>query len=470
MRTRAAPAVPALALIAMLGAPPNAEPVAATVGEEPIRVAELDAREPRQVEALRARLREVFEAALDRVIDEQIGAPATAPRQPVSDADVAAFRAARREDFEGDRAPSGGARDRAVQSEAIRAYLERERREQAFASARAAARAEHAIEIALPSGRDLERPLPDERLVGRLDGAPLHAGAVERAAALKLYRLRGELHRTRLRLLERELESALLAREAERRGQSLAALESELSEPSEVSDAELAAFLRAERAAGRAVQPERARPYLEFRKRHARRQVLVARLRASEPVEILLAAPAPPRLPLGPLDAGPSLGAGPRTLVVHGNYRCRSCRALHVAIDELLAQQADVRVVFRDFLPTWDPVAEEAAQLARCAAEQGRFAEMRTRLLAIAPPDLGQHWYAEPGAADLARAAGAEPARLAACLVRPDWSERIERDTEFARSLGFETAPALVAEGAALSGLQSAATIGEALERARRAP
>jgi protein-disulfide isomerase len=470
MRPRAAQAVPVLALIAALGAPAEAERIAATVAGRPIPVAALDAREPRKVEALRAQLRDAFAAALDRVIDERIGAAAIGPIEPVSDAEVAAFREARREDFEGEGAPTGGARDPAVQARAIRAYLEQLRREQAAARARAAARAEHSIETDLPSGRELERPLPGDRVVGRLDGAPLHARSVERAAALELYRLRGELFRGRERLLERELEAALLAREAERRGRSAAALETELAAPAQVSEEELAEFLRAERAAGRPVPPERARPYLQFRKRQARREALLARLRASEPIEILLAPPEPPRLPLGPLDAGPTLGPGPRTLVVYSNYRCRSCRALHAAIDELLTDRTDVRVVFRDFVPTWDPVADEAARLARCAAEQGRFAHMRARLLEIAPPNLGQHWFREPGAEDLARAVDAEPTRLATCLARPEWSERIDRDTRFARSLGFETPPALVAEGTALSGIQSAAAIAQALERAESSP
>lgn len=469
MRPRAAAGVPALALIVTLGAPAEAERIAATVAGRPIPVAALDAHEPRKVEALRAQLREAFAAALDRVVDERIGAVAIGPIEPVSDAEVGAFREARREDFEGAQAPTGGAQDPAVQARAIRAYLERLRRQQAAARARAAARAEHSIETDLPSGRELERPLPGDRVVGRLDGVALHARLVERAAVLELYRLRGELFRSRERLLERELDAALLAREAERRGRSLAALESELAAPAEVSEEEVAEFLRAERAAGRPVPPERARPYLQFRKRQARREALLARLRASEPIEILLTPPEPPRLPLGPLDAGPTLGSGPRTLVVYSNYRCRSCRALHAAIDELLTERTDVRVVFRDFVPTWDPVAEEATRLARCAAEQDRFARMRARLLASAPPKLGQHWFREPGAADLARAVDAEPARLAACLARADWSERIEHDSAFARSLGFETPPALVAEGAALSGIQSAAAIEHALERAEGA-
>src|SRR5690606_26071414 len=134
------------------------------------------------------------------------------------------------------------------------------------------------------------------------------------------------------------------------------------------------AFIEAERAAGRPISdPERARQYLSFRKAHARRTTFVESLRASARIEILFEEPYPPRLPMTEANA-PALGRpdGLR-LVVYTNYRCAPCRQTHREIDRLLATDGKVRVIFRDFVPVYDPVASEAARVSRCADRLGAF-------------------------------------------------------------------------------------------------
>jgi hypothetical protein len=300
--------------------------------------------------------------------------------------------------------------------------------------------------------------------VARVDGVSIYAAALEQAAALPLYRLRGEIYRERQRNVEVAIETLLFTQEARQRGVSLQALLAEVPEAATVSPEELSAFIDAERAAGRtAPSPERARPYLEFRKAHAHRTVLRDRLRAAACVAILLPEPTVPHLPMLEEDA-PVLGppAGSR-LVVYANYRCTPCRIVHREIDRLRAADPTVRVIFRDFIPVYDPVAHEAARLARCAARLGAFERLRSTLLGRESPAFGLPWYTEETIPALSRALGVDPAVFMPCLSSPETHQAIERDTAHAYALGFEEAPALVAEGIPFSGAQSASSLTHAL-------
>jgi protein-disulfide isomerase len=203
---------------------------------------------------------------------------------------------------------------------------------------------------------------------------------------------------------------------------------------------------------------------LAFRKAYARRAALVKKLRDSAHVEILLEEPSPPRLPMIEANA-PVLGAqdGPR-LVVYTNYRCTPCRATHREIDRLLATKRNVRVIFRDFIPVYDPVANEASRLSRCADRLGTFGRVRSELLTRNPPAFGGTWYTDDALRSLAGRLGIDPNAFVQCLSSPEIGEAIERDTTEARELGFEEAPSFVVQGIPLSGMQSAKSLAGILQ------
>jgi protein-disulfide isomerase len=426
-----------------------------------------------KIASLHAQLADAARVAVDGLIDRRLerwasalgGAFATA--SPPSDAEVEAFR---QEQTIGP--PAGQAQRRkgeALEHDAARYALAQRK----ASLARAARRQGHTIELLLPSAVELERPLPDARVVARVDGRRVNARSLERAAALPLYRLRGEIDRERRRNLDQVIEERLLAREAARRGVSVEAVLGAEGNASQVTDAEVESFLSAERAAGReAPSAERARPYLQFRKAYAEHAALVQRLRAAVRIEVVLESPPAPRLPM--VEAGaPALGAsasgaGPR-LLVYDNYRCGPCRAVQGEVDRLLAADPSLRVVFFDFVPVYDPVATEAALLVRCAARLGGFAGMRRELLGREPPSFGERWYDAADLATLARRSNLDPQALAGCLVQPGPRRAVERDTTRALGLGFVEAPAFIAEGQPLSGAQSSETLAQALRGGRSA-
>ena len=77
----------------------------------------------------------------------------------------------------------------------------------------------------------------------------------------------------------------------------------------------------------------------------------------------------------GPADAAV-------TLVEYGDYECPYCGAAYPIVKEVQARMGErLRFVFRNFpIPTSHPHAEQAAEAAEAAANQGRFWEMHDLL------------------------------------------------------------------------------------------
>jgi protein-disulfide isomerase len=470
MTLRAALPAAVAGLVVLAAAPPghSAAEIAARVDGDPILLRDVDAPSRSKIDRLHAELARVAQSAVDDLIDGRLARlPGAAPDPtplPVTEEAVRDFRAAHPRDFDGEHGP-GAAGAPEVDRAAIRFRLEREVRIAAEAAGRRARRAGHAIETTLPPAAQLAEALAPGRTVARLDGGAVPAKEMERAAALRLYRLRGEIFRERSRNLGAAIEARLLEREAARRGTTEAALVA--AQPTAVSEAEIDAFIAGERAAGRPVPSrERARPYLEFQKAHARRAELVDALRRRAAIEVLLREPAVPHLEVGEDGAAAALGPadGPR-VVAFTNYRCRVCRATHAELDRLRAANPKVRIVLRDFIAVYDPAALEAARLARCAAKLGGLAEVRAALLERKPPRFGWPWFRAEERKALSRAAGIDPHGLESCLAAPEIDAAISADTSAALRLGFDEAPAFVVAGVPLSGMQSAGGLARALAR-----
>lgn len=330
----------------------------------------------------------------------------------------------------------------------------------ARATAQRLASAGH-VQILLPSGAELETPLPAERIVARTDRAVVRAAALEEAAALRLYRLRGELYLARRRNLETLIERRLLGAEARRRGVTPAVLEASLASLPGRPDRS---------AAAATVEEERARPYHEFRARFARREALVQQLRRRADIRIALLAPERPRLNVEPAGGVPLSGAGGPVLVAFTNYRCPLCRATHRELDRLLAGDARPQVVLRDFVPAHDEAAADAAALVRCAARRQRHLAVRQALLAREPFAGGDARLTVERLAGFAALAATTPADLERCMRSAETRARIEQDTQAALRLGFDGPPAFVAAGTPLSGMQSAKELRAALTPTRGRP
>jgi protein-disulfide isomerase len=94
-------------------------------------------------------------------------------------------------------------------------------------------------------------------------------------------------------------------------------------------------------------------------------------------------------------------GEGNLTVVMFTDYQCPSCRKADPALRAAIAQDGNVRVIYRDW-PVFGERSERAAKVALAAHRQGVYAALHQRLmtsaslddraLRIAVEDVGGNW------------------------------------------------------------------------------
>ncbi|HTO26124.1 MAG TPA: Na+/H+ antiporter NhaA [Gaiellaceae bacterium] len=157
----------------------------------------------------------------------------------------------------------------------------------------------------------------------------------------------------------------------------------------------------------------------------------------------------------GPVDA-------PVTVVEYGDFQCPFCGRAEGAVRELLADWGDVAYVWRH-LPLNDvhPYAQQAAEAAEAAAEQGKFWEMHDRLLdhqdELRIPDLVRH----------ARELGLDLERFEDDLRKHEGAGRIAEDVDSADLSGVTGTPSFFINGRRHYGAYDIETLTKAVKGAR---
>jgi protein-disulfide isomerase len=166
---------------------------------------------------------------------------------------------------------------------------------------------------------------------------------------------------------------------------------------------------------------------------------------------------------LGGEVAAPFAGAvlgnpqGSKTLVKFTDYGCGYCRTSLPDIERLIADDADLKVVVREW-PIFEG-SEEAARMALAAANQGKYdAFYKAMFAAGRPSEASVNSAAEQAGLDL------EAARSFAASDAV--SQELARNMSLARSLGFTGTPSWVAGEAVLQGAVGYDELSEALQNA----
>jgi len=152
------------------------------------------------------------------------------------------------------------------------------------------------------------------------------------------------------------------------------------------------------------------------------------------------------------------------TVVIFTDYQCPICKATDPALSRLLATDAGVRVVWKDW-PIRGPMSDLAARTALAAHAQGRYAPVHDALMAA----RGQLTPAR--IADIAAQAGADPRRLAADLQSQARAidAQLGRHRMQAFSLGLQGTPAYLVGPYLIQGGLDDRALAAAVGRARRA-
>ena len=188
------------------------------------------------------------------------------------------------------------------------------------------------------------------------------------------------------------------------------------------------------------------------------RQSYVERLRKGTDVAILLR---PPRVNVG-FDHSRLRGdvAAPVVIVEFSDFQCPFCRSVEPTLKALLAKYAGrVSLAYRDYpLREIHPQAQQAAEAARCAGEQGKFWEYHDLLYADgAKLDAGS-------LAGYARSLGLDVQRFASCLASGKFKQAVEDDLQAGSQAGVEGTPAFFINGIFLSGAQPASAFEQIIE------
>jgi len=294
-----------------------------------------------------------------------------------------------------------------------------------------------------------------------VDGAPITESDLE--AEGELLQLRQQMHEVKLRAIEAAIARKLLEKEAAKRAVPVEDLvrdeiESKVAEP---SDLEIEGFYEQRKSRiGRPLEDvrEQIADLLRGLRRQEVHDAFVDGLRAGAEVKVLLDSP---RLPVD-LAGAPLRGpeSAPVTIVEFSDFQCPFCRRIQPTLAELQEKYGDkLRWSFKDLpLLSIHPEAQKSAEAARCAADQGKFWEYRTKMFEAG--GLSRRLYDET-----ARELGLDETAFKECLDSDKHFEAVRADLAEAERLGLNGTPAFLINGVLISGAQPLESFTRVIDR-----
>lgn len=150
---------------------------------------------------------------------------------------------------------------------------------------------------------------------------------------------------------------------------------------------------------------------------------------------------------------------GDVTVAVMMDYACGYCRASLPEIAKLIAEDPNVRIVYRE-LPVLSEESRVAARWGLAAAEQGKFKPFHTALYSG-----GQ--LSEQAIAAAAASAGLDQAKAQATVASPRAAAEVAKNLEVASKLGVTGTPSWVIGDKVISGMVPYDTLKQAVAAAR---
>ena len=143
------------------------------------------------------------------------------------------------------------------------------------------------------------------------------------------------------------------------------------------------------------------------------------------------------------------------TIVEFFDYACPYCKASNPVVDKLLAENKDVRIVYRE-LPILGADSVTSARLSLAASQAGRFVQFHDALYAAGRPAPETNNVA-------ARAAGVAPQPKDDPLIEAE----LKKNFQLAGQLGATGTPLFVIGDRVLNGAVGYDTLKDAIDRAR---
>lgn len=286
-------------------------------------------------------------------------------------------------------------------------------------------------------------PQPDHRVIATVDGQPILQEDVSPATRMEIFRRELDVYTLLTAEVERMVDERLLAAEAARRGLDVEALlAAEVDETVMPPTAAEVDAAMAEQGAPEAARP-RVELYVAERARIQRRLDFMASLRGATKVEVKLAAPEPPRMPVD-ITGAPSRGpeSAPVVLVAFLDWRSpMSAKCAQNLARVMEAHPGRLRLAHRSVLRGGDELGLGAAILAEMADEKGLFWTVHDALL------LRPTAWSQADLHDVARQVQVEPERLDAARQDPTWLMRMKKAMGRVQEAGVTAPPVVYVNG-----------------------
>lgn len=144
-------------------------------------------------------------------------------------------------------------------------------------------------------------------------------------------------------------------------------------------------------------------------------------------------------------SSDPSIGplTAPVTIVAFEDFECPFCHAAQPFLKKLIVRYGpDVRLIYKDFpLRTIHSHAQEAAEAAQCAFEQGKFWEFHDELFAH------QDRFAEVYYRTVAGKLGMNLSQFNECFKTGKYRKQIAEDVQLGSLLGVKGTPTFFVNG-----------------------
>jgi predicted DsbA family dithiol-disulfide isomerase len=287
-----------------------------------------------------------------------------------------------------------------------------------------------------------------------VDGQSISVQDLDKAGGRELRRQREALYKIEQKSLDEYINALLLTREAKRRGVPVATLlDQEVnSRVAAVSDEQVAEFY-ASRKEQLGVDfdkiKEKIREHLSEERIQAQKSSYFRSLRAKSNVVTYLRRPPEFRSDVQ-ITGAPFKGTENArvTIVKFEDFQCPYCKAIQPVLVELLKRyDGKLRLVHKDLpLDAIHPQARQAAEAARCAADEARFWEYHDKLYSHSPKLSVNELKV------YARDLGLK--RFDQCFTSEKFKGAIQQDVAEGANLGLTGTPSFFINGREISGAQ----------------
>jgi protein-disulfide isomerase len=303
------------------------------------------------------------------------------------------------------------------------------------------------------AGQEVMATVDGQQVVATVDGVTISAEELEAAAEGQLQKIQAQIYQVKKRTLDGLVEGKLLEKAAKEKGVSVEAyvaenVDAKVSPP---TDEEIQAFYDSQKGRIRAPLEQvkgKISEHLMQTQKVAKSREIIARLKKNADVKVMLE---PPRTEVS-LD-GVAYTSGDKeakvVLIEFSDYECPYSKRAQPTVRKVMEEyKGEIRYAFFDYPLPFHKKAMKAHEAARCAGEQGKYAEYSAKVF-----DNQQNLGVEE-LKKYAKDLGLDTSAFNSCLDTGKTAESVKQSVQKGSGVGVSGTPAFFVNGVMISGAQ----------------